>query len=374
MDTSITTNPAYTISDGRMTLVIPADADGLTIKAFFSGRLHFSMHQIRRIKYRPEGILVNGEPRWVNHVLQAGDTLSFSLESPPQPQANDLTHTTVPQNLTHTTVPQNLPADMPSIPILYEDDMLLIVDKPSGLVCHPSHGHYGDSILDLLQMRPAAADSRISAAIDSTAVDSIAAGTADASAGRRLYLMGRLDKDTSGVLVFAKNQEAASLLTKQRDAGLFHKEYLALVRGCDLPESGVVNQPIGIATEKPLRMQIDPEHGKPAETQWQQLGPNAPEESLYSDPVSLLRVTLLHGRTHQIRVHMASVGHPLVGDPLYGNAAQDATLPEEELFAHLHAARVCLLHPFTKKRIDVTANAPKWCQFMIDSKAPNRIE
>ena len=304
---------------------ITPSEDSLSVKQLLRQKLRFSAHQVSRIKYRPEGITVNGAPVWVNVVLRAGDVLRLRLDDA---EENDADHAAAPSAL------------IPSVPILYEDDFLLIADKPAGMVSHPSHGHHGDSALDILS----------------------------ASRGR-LYLIGRLDKDTSGVLLFAKHMETAALLSRWKKADhatsgaaqpSIRKEYIARICGRIDPPEGTIDTPIGIAQEFPLKMQTDLLRGKPAATHYRTVRTGTDKNG---EDYSILSVQIDHGRTHQIRVHLSSVGHPLAGDALYGQAQ---TMPESadrgSRFpgACLHAASVTLTHPYTGKTITVRAAEPGW--------------
>ncbi|MBQ9463810.1 MAG: RluA family pseudouridine synthase [Lachnospiraceae bacterium] len=294
--------------------------DGLTVKQLLRGKLRFSMHQISRVKYRPEGITLNGDPCWVNAVLHAGDVLRIRLDDP--------------ESADPAAGAAGGPApdvSLPEIPVLYEDGWILIADKPAGTVSHPSHGHHGDSALDILCAKYG-----------------------------RLYLIGRLDKDTSGVLLFAKQLETASALTRARKEGAVRKEYLARVRGYMDPPEGTIDVPIGTAREFPLKMKTDPESGKAAVTRYRTAARGEDETGA---EFSVLSVTIEHGRTHQIRVHMSSAGHPLEGDALYGGADPSGRFPG----ACLHASSLTLTHPWTGAEITVRAAAPRWCAGAADA-------
>ena len=297
-------------------LIIKPEQDGMSVRQFLRKELHFSMHQISRVKYRPEGILVNGQPKWVSETLLAGDDLCFSLDDP---------------------LPESVSSLEPKLPVLFEDDYLLAVNKPQGMVSHPSHGHHGDSALDLMQEKY-----------------------------RRLYLIGRLDKDTSGILLFAKHLETASLLSKQKESGTLSKSYLAAVHGIPDPAQGTIDAPIAVGREMPLKMKTDPRNGKPARTHYRTL---KTARDCTGNAFSVLSVTIEHGRTHQIRVHLASAGHPLIGDSLYGNgtavlpaALSDAADAEKKALSHacLHASALSFRHPYTGEPVRITAPPPYW--------------
>ena len=175
--------------------------------------------------------------------------------------------------------------------VLYEDPDILAVHKRAGLVCHPSPGHYADTL-----------------------ANAAAAYLRGQGITGRLYLLGRLDRDISGIVVFAKHAEAAAMLSGQRRQGGFEKIYLAEVRGSfsGCPKSGKIEAPLSRIPDT-MYMQVDPD-GKAAGTFYQVLAEDPDSVS----PKTLCRCTIEHGRTHQIRVHMAHTGHPLVGEPLYG--------------------------------------------------------
>ena len=321
-------------SGNLVEITVPSSGDGKTIKQFLREELSFSMHQISRIKYRPEGITLNGAPVRVTAALREGDLLVFSLDAD------------IPETVPEPAAPEDVED---ALPVLYEDPFLLIVNKPAGIVSHPSHGHHGDSALDLMEMTRG-----------------------------RLYLAGRLDKDTSGVLVFAKHKETASLLAKERTDGRMQKVYLAAVCGRPDPPAGRIDTPIGIVREMPLLMGTDPVSGKRAETVYRTILteeyqlPDAGRTGRDKEIVSLLQVGIRQGRTHQIRVHLSSIGCPLIGDGLYGGfqkrdkememtgALQDAGTRDTAGYAHLHAWKVTLRHPYTGAEICAAAPLPDW--------------
>lgn len=286
--------------------------DGMTVGAFLKSRMGFAPKQISRLKFREDGIRVNGRRQRTTAELKAGDLLEIRLE----------------EGLRDTGPGRVEPCRGRSrLKILYEDPDLLAVEKPAGAVCHPSHGHYRDTVAN-----QAAAYLK--------------------SRGEKgcVRLAGRLDKDTSGVLLFAKNRESAAALARQRETGQMEKIYLALVSGCPLKQEGTVDAPIGKVPGDLMRMQVA-ESGRPARTHYRIL--KTWEEHLQKR--SLLLLTLEQGRTHQIRVHMAHIGCPLQKDPLYGRDPQgDGAL--------LHAWKLRFVQPFTGKTILLTAGLPDWAK------------
>jgi 23S rRNA pseudouridine1911/1915/1917 synthase len=207
--------------------------------------------------------------------------------------------------------PEDIPLD-----IVFEDEELLVIDKPPGLVVHPGSGNWSGTLMNaLLHHVP---------------------GIAEVP---RAGIVHRLDKDTSGLLVVAKTLEAQTDLVRQLQARTVRRQYLAVVSGI-VARNGTVEAPIGRHPVHRVKMAVVPETlgGKPAVTHFRVL-----EEYAHS---SLLECALETGRTHQIRVHMASIKHPLVGDPVYGKV--DPRVPPFHRQA-LHATRLGLVHPLTRR-------------------------
>jgi 23S rRNA pseudouridine1911/1915/1917 synthase len=212
--------------------------------------------------------------------------------------------------------------------IAYEDEHLLVVDKSAGLVVHPARGHRQGTLSQLL--------------------GSAAAGGPDP---QRAGIVHRLDRDTSGLLIVARSDEAHRLLQRALADRRIRREYLALVHGCPPARSGTIEAPIGRDPRTRTRMAVDGAHPREARTHF------VIERSL--GHLTLLRLRLDTGRTHQIRVHLQAIGHPVVGDPEYGlSRARGAAgaLGLERQF--LHAARLSFAHPFSGAPIDVISPLP----------------
>ncbi len=218
------------------------------------------------------------------------------------------------------------------VDVVYADDELVVVDKPAGLVVHPGAGHArGTLAAGLLARFP-----DLAALSDSGVCDPLRPG-----------IVHRLDRGTSGLLAVARTAEAYHSLVGQLAARTVDRRYLALVAGHPDEDRGVVDAPIGRSSRSPTRMAVSSQ-GRPARTSYRVLERYGGEV-----PASLLLLTLQTGRTHQIRVHLSAIGHPLVGDPRYGRAGNvgptGARLPDGRQF--LHAARLGLDHPGTGERL-----------------------
>lgn len=225
-----------------------------------------------------------------------------------------------------------LPAPKPAIPqaedtpleILYEDADLAVVVKPCGMVVHPAAGNEDGTLVNALLHH----------------LDSLGGIGGELRPG----IVHRLDKDTSGLLLVAKNDAAQLALSQQLQDRLMEKHYRALVDGSFKEDAGRVNEPIARSKKDRKKMAIDPE-GREAITDWQVLARGR--------GVTLVDVHILTGRTHQIRVHMKHLGHPVCGDPIYGSP-RGAKVPR----LMLHAYSLSFTHPTTGERLTFTAPLP----------------
>jgi 23S rRNA pseudouridine1911/1915/1917 synthase len=207
--------------------------------------------------------------------------------------------------------------------VAWEDEHLLVVDKPSGVVVHPARGHYTGTLAQALAAR----------------------GARGGEDPWRAGIVHRLDRDTSGLLVVAKNDEVHRALKALLADRKLTREYLALVEGHPDARSGTIEAPIGRHRRDRLLMSIDTDEPREARTHFE-LERTLPR-------AALLRVTLDTGRTHQIRVHMAAIGHPVCGDRQYGHSALYGLARQ-----FLHAARLAFAHPVTGEPVDVRSPLP----------------
>src|SRR5581483_6197841 len=247
---------------------------------FLAGPLGSRAQAQRRID--EARVTVGGRPRSKRYLVKPGDVIEV-LEPPPLPVDD---------------------RSQAQFEIRYEDEYLLVVDKPAGVVVHPARGH-----------------------LTGTLAQALAGRASGGEEGWRAGIVHRLDRDTSGLLVVAKRDEIHRALKAQLAARELRREYLALVEGRPSARSGTVDAPIGRHRRERKLMSIDTAQPRAARTHFEL------ERLLESS--TLLRVILETGRTHQIRVHMAAIGHPVCGDPVYGTAGAYGL---ERQF--LHAARL----------------------------------
>lgn len=224
--------------------------------------------------------------------------------------------------------------DIP-LTIVFEDEHLLVVDKPAGLVVHPAAGNFDGTLVNALLHHCAGQLSGIG-------------GVA------RPGIVHRIDKDTSGLLVVAKSDVAHEGLAKQFAAHSIDRRYLAIVGGVPKVTGGIIDAPLARSSSNRKKIAITAEgRGKHAVTHWKRL--------TILDGAALVECRLETGRTHQVRVHMASIGHPLVGDPVYGRAGKKLGKLLKDLKFYrqaLHAAKLGFVHPVTKDRLAFASAMP----------------
>ena len=284
--------------------VIAAES-GRTAKELLRGLWHISGSLLSRLKFRG-AITVNGAPVTVNHLLHTGDILQADVSD--QPGEN----------------PHILPVDYP-LAILYEDEDLLLLDKPAGIAIHPA------------------------ALTEETAT--VAGAVAHYLQSDSSHAVNRLDRGTTGVMAVAKTGFIHARCMAMLHTDDFRREYRAVCEGIPSPTEGDIDLPIGRAESSLLKRQADP-LGQPAHTHYEVLAA--------SQGRALLRLTPTTGRTHQLRVHMAAIGHPLTGDWLYGT--EDRALIARPA---LHSYHLRMMHPLTGAVIDVTAPLPEDMQRLL---------
>jgi 23S rRNA pseudouridine1911/1915/1917 synthase len=293
----------------RLELPIGPELANLRVDILLKKYLHLSGTVIRRVKWLPDGILVDGQRVNTRFVPRPGQVLSVRLSDPER----------------HSGI---LPSPGP-LDIIYEDEDLLVLNKAPGVPVHPGPGHFDDTIGNFLLDY-----------YDKTGVE------AD------FHPVHRLDRGTSGLLVVAKHPHAQEVLKNQLHTAAFQRVYLAVCEGAPQPPSGVIDAPLGPKPGSLVEQTICPD-GKPARTQYETLR--------QSDRRALVRLVLDTGRTHQIRVHMASLGHPLTGDFLYGTEAPDLIRRPA-----LHSAQLSFLHPITGIKLNFFLPLPADMSALLD--------
>lgn len=274
---------------------VPATAAGARLDKFLAEVLGSRAAAERAIV---AGALVDGAARPKSHRLEGGEVITL----PPEPPGVSERH------------------ELPEVPLVYEDEHLVVVDKPSGLVVHPGAGHAGDTLVDALAGK-------------------LAGGDPD-----RPGIVHRLDRHTSGLLVAARTAEAYERLSQLVRERALERTYVALVEGRPRSHRGRIDAAIGRDRHDPTRISLDSDSARAAVTHFE-------VERLF-DRHALLRVRLETGRMHQIRVHLQAIELPVVGDPVYGR--RDATLGRQ----FLHAEELAFPHPITGARIETSSPLP----------------
>ena len=284
---------------GRADAVLAAALDGLTRSA--------------AQRWLEEGrVTLDGKPLNKNARLQAGDRL---LVTPPQPESIDI-------------APQDIPLD-----VAYEDDDVIVVNKPVGMVVHPAPGHPDGTLVNALLYHCKNSLSGINGAL-------------------RPGIVHRIDRDTSGLIIAAKNDRAHLALAAQLEDHSLFRLYHAVAAGAFRESSGAISAPIGRHKTDRKRMAVTPD-GREAITHWQVVDSR--------NGHTHLTCRLETGRTHQIRVHMAYAGHPLLGDVVYGSKKPVPGLAGQ----CLHAAQLTFTHPSTGERVTVEAPLPEWFKAVL---------
>lgn len=300
-----------------MRLTVPPESDSERLDRFVTERLADTSRSYVQRLIEAGDVLVNGDTPRASFKLTTGDAVEVRVPRPDEP--TEITPAIIP------------------IPIVYEDDDVMIFDKPAGLVVHPAPGHEHGTLVNVLRwLRP----------------EAITPGA------ERPGIVHRLDKDTSGLIVVAKTERARLSLLKQWQHRDVIKEYVTLVIGQVPEERGTIDAPIGRDPNNRKRMAVVRE-GRPALSHFQ--------VSARYPGYTLLDVTIETGRTHQIRVHCAFIKHPVAGDTLYGGRVRDLPLGRQ----FLHAKRL-QFHLPGGESIDVEAPLPDDLAavlFMLDSRA-----
>ncbi|KQL43829.1 pseudouridine synthase [Brevibacillus choshinensis] len=274
-----------------------ADA-GHTVRDVLQKRYGVSRRLLIRAKFK--GLITrNGQLVFVNEKLQAGDEIAVMVS----------------EDAEETVAPEDMP-----LTIRYEDDDLMVIAKPSGLVVHPTGNHAGGTL-----------------------ANGVIAYWQKRGEHRRFRAVNRLDKDTSGLLIVAKNQWAHEQFSRMQQERTLHRIYQAIAEGVVESDEGKIDAPIGLAEDSFITRQVRPD-GQTAVTHFRVLD--------RGNGMSHLELKLDTGRTHQIRVHMSSLGHPLAGDDLYGGSREYIGRQA------LHASRLSFIHPRSGISMELTEPLP----------------
>lgn len=278
---------------------------GIKLKDVLYKRMKLSGRLIRKEKRR-RNIYVNDRNISFDSKLRKGDIVKFVMEKE-----------------INTFKPQEIPID-----IVYEDMDLIVVNKQPNIVVHPTKGHHDNTIANGLANYLIKSDQEF-----------------------KIRFINRLDMNTSGLLLVAKNPYAQQILSKQMDKNLVDKKYIAVVKGVVDNDAGIIDEPIGMTDDDMVYRKVI-ESGQRSITKYEVM-------ERYED-ATLVRLKLETGRTHQIRVHMKYIGHPLLGDTLYGYT--DETLIKRQA---LHAETLSFYKPRTDKRITIKADLPEDIKLLI---------
>lgn len=280
-----------------------------SIKQILKNKFNMSDRFILKLK-SSNSIYINGVPVFINYKIQVNDILTI-IENSKEDSSNIVPNSNIKLN------------------ILYEDDFLLIVDKPSNLPVHPSILHYEDSLSNAVKYY----------------FDKI-------DLYKKIRPVNRLDKDTSGIVIFAKNEYIQECLVKQMKQNVFKKKYLAVLSGILEKDSGTISAPIARKNDSIIEREIR-EDGDLAISHFKVLE--------RFNNMTLVEYTLETGRTHQLRVHSKYIGHPIVGDSLYG--LQSPLISRQAL----HAYEVSFVHPINKEKMLIHSDLPNDIKKLIDA-------
>ena len=285
----------------QLKYAITNEYDGMKLYTYLKAVLGMSTTSVRKLKHSENGLMLNGGYIRTVDFLKTGDELLISFPE----EVNEIE-----------------PTSAEHLQIVYEDDDVLVINKPAFLAMHPTHNHQGDTL-----------------------ANEVAAYLAEKGKNTLFRAVGRLDKCTSGLVVCALNRHASSKLQ-----GEYQKEYIAIAGGV-FEGSGTIDKPI-YRHDPNKTLRAVGETGERAVTHWTSLGSDG--------KASVLRVSLETGRTHQIRVHFASLGAPLLGDEMYGSDRTDISR------AALHCAKVSFEHPVTGEALVFSAPLPEDMQKLYD--------
>ena len=295
-------------------LTLTAESSGERLDAFLAANVEDLTRSAAQKLMEKGAVTIAGRPVKKNEKTAPGMVIEVEL---PDPEPIDV-------------VPQDIPLD-----VIYEDGDVIVINKPVGLVVHPAPGHPDGTLVNALLYHCGDSLSGINGQL-------------------RPGIVHRIDRDTSGLIIAAKNDKAHLALAEQLQDHSLARVYEAVVHGNFREDEGMVDAPIGRHPIDRKKMAIDRKDGRRAVTHWTVLG--------RYNGFTHIQCRLETGRTHQIRVHMASIGHPLVGDPVYGGARK--SLPGLVGQA-LHARKLRFVHPSTQEPVEVECPLPAWFEKVL---------
>jgi 23S rRNA pseudouridine1911/1915/1917 synthase len=310
-----------TMNERRIELEV--DKNGIRLDKFLADRVPELSRSAAQRLIDSGQVTVNGEPLKASYKVRITDQIVVLL----------------PAGETTTLVAEAIP-----LHIVYEDEALVVVDKPAGMVVHPAPGHPGKTLVNALLAR----------------YPGLAAGCEEGQAEIRPGIVHRLDRDTSGLILIARTDKVRRALQRQFKERQVHKAYLALLAGHLQPAWGRIEAPIGRDPRHRQRMAVLPS-GREAITEYHVLEQFAVQVESVAGDYSLVQAEPWTGRTHQIRVHFASIGHPVVGDAVYGHRRAGVLVPRQ----FLHAQQLGFKHPLTGRRIQLEAPLPDELQAVL---------
>lgn len=298
----------------EFTFIVDASSEGQRIDLFLTEHMEGQSRSYLQKLLKDDAVFVGSKVSKSNYKVRTGDTIRLELPDPVQLEVE---------------------ARSMDLDILYEDDDVILINKPKGMVVHPAAGHTDDTLVNGLMHHCQGNLSGINGVL-------------------RPGIVHRIDKDTTGVIVVCKNDNAHNSLAEQLKVHSITRRYRALVHGNIKATEGTVDAPIGRNEKDRLKQAINEKNGKPAVTHYRVL------ENFKN--YTYIECQLETGRTHQIRVHMSSIGHPLVGDELYGPAKCPFALEGQTL----HAMVLGFDHPTSGEYVEFTAPLPEYFEKLLE--------
>lgn len=304
---------------GKFSIVVPDDVEenegSLRIDNFLTNNFpEFTRSYLKKL-ITEDFIYVNGLTVKPSYNVKPGDEISGTI---PDPKDIEIKAVDIP------------------LDILYEDDDVIVINKPKGMVIHPASGHYDDTLVNALMFH---------------CRDHLSGINGDLRPG----IVHRIDKDTTGSIIACKTNAAHISISKQLKDHTIKRKYLAIVRGNFENNEGTIDKPIGRDPNNRIKMAVNYKNGKDAVTHYRVI-------EQFKD-FAYIECVLETGRTHQIRVHMADAGHPLLGDPLYGGRGSDFSLQGQTL----HAMTLGFVHPRTNEYIEINAPLPDYFKELLEN-------